>query len=168
MWCLVELSYWFVFKQNLIACYLKRCVLKMLVIFWVITPTSISLLINPVNPRSNTVYHAPVNVLCSCCRYFSTHRKLPDLAPDITKTFWEAALTPICPPVSPLNIAVGLCLPRTEAWSQFWFPPFLTPSSPPSSLLITYSNSVSIHLFFLLKCWIHSCLFLTPKLFPFS
>ena len=59
----------------------------------------------------------------------------------------------------------------TEVRSRFWLPPFLTPSLPtlqsPNHLQII----VSIHLFFLLKCWIHSCLFhnlnyfLSPRIY---
>lgn len=117
-----------IFKPNLIACYLKRCVLKMLVIFWVITPTPINLLINPVNPRSNTMYRAPVNVLCSCCHYFSTHRKL-SLA-LISQELSERLLR-----LQSVHLGALLTLQwdyvyRTEVWSRFWLPPFLTPSLP--------------------------------------
>ena len=159
------------FKPNLIACYLKRCVLKMLVIFWVITPTPINLLVNPINPRPNTMYRAPVNVLCSCCHYFSTHRKIAS-CPDITGTFWEVAPTPICPPGSPLNIAVGLCL-QNRGLITVLAPSVSHPFTPhpPVSRSPPTHNSVSIHLFVLLKCWIHFCLFhslnyfLSPRIY---
>lgn len=157
-----------IFKPDLIACYLKRCVLKMLVISWVITPTPISLLINPINPRSNTVFRAPVNVLCSCCHYFSTHRKLP-LA--LISQELSGRLLWLCPPVSPLNLAVGLCL-RNRGLITVLAPSLSHPFTP--HLPVSWSptdNSVSIHLFFLLKCWIHSCLFhnlnyfLSPRIY---